>query len=289
MNPIKAALFGVFLPGLISLVVFGAAWFRCRRRVDTQHRTWAGAVALGVSFCTAYFLLLGIPAFPPTEAAKWIPLIVIATAIFGLVDAVFKLPYALVWFVRIVVSLSFTWQLLNPMVRYHWTAAESSRWVGWLAVGIVAIWGFLDETAWRVRGAGLPIALALAAGALSLGLLWGSSALLFQIGLILAAATAGAILPGFWRPALSLASGAIPVYIMVYYSLLMSGYFYAELPLYSAAAFALAPLGPTCAMISGVDKSRLGQNAIAIAGALIPAMVGLYFASGPAFMPDVYK
>jgi hypothetical protein len=289
MDPLKQFLLGVALPGGICLLVLAIAWATATSRREYSNRHWSGAVGAGLGFAAGFYFLLGWPGLPPTDAVKWLPWFALAGMLIGVVDGSSNMPYMLTWIVRIAASGAASWMLLEPNIRRNWTSDESMRWVSGLTVGITLVWGVLDEVARRIKGWPLPWALALASVALSFTMLWSASAQYMQIGLLLAAVLGAAALVSLWRPAFSLSGGLLPVFCLVYYGLLICGYWYTRdwvmfnlddfgyqqlcLPL-----LALAPLMALFGLGPKLQRAPRKQAALVFFLIVIPAVAAMLMA-----------
>ena len=248
-------IFGILLPALLSLVALLAAWPPFGPKRSVEGKWWGAPLGLLLASSCAALGLVGFPlGIPPTPTAYLSPYIIAAVAIGFLISrrdhtaAVPTLPllgaFALLFGLLLAVSI-------NPL----------------LASGSIPDFG---EAA-RIGGAMLLLGLVLAAGALSLGdspgsgrakivpavvpplvlfmLTVATSLLLVFSGIIslailcgaLAAALGPAAVGALIRRDLRIGVGVKLAASLILSGLLAQGYLLGEMPIPSAALFALAP------------------------------------------------
>src|SRR5215831_2529790 len=76
---------GIFVPFVISGMIFVLAWWVGRRRGPGGGH-WAGALALGGGFLAGAPAVLGRPPVPPGESIDWLYYLTGAATLFGLFD-----------------------------------------------------------------------------------------------------------------------------------------------------------------------------------------------------------
>ena len=131
--------------------------------------------------------------------------------------------------------------LLKPKFTYGWSLIEGSIWVASLAGAMVLLALILDAL---IRRSGTAIQvpaflLIMCAGTFG-ALMLSGSVLLGQFAAVLGAAVFGSLVLTARKVALG--RGIVPVFTLLLGALLLSGYFFAELPASSAALIAFAPV-----------------------------------------------
>jgi hypothetical protein len=258
---------GVLLPGAISLALFWVGWAGAGKTEQARGRAWVGALAVGLAVAAAYILTLGWPGFPPTDTTRWLPFAALLGAVLGLIAAPASSPWGLTALLRLAASVALPLAVLQPTIRYTWQ--ESAwLWIGGIALALFVLWTTTDIAARRLAGPAMPLSLGAATALLAVALVLGRSAMLAQAGGMLAAAVGAAFLVALWRPHLLLAFGAMPVFMLVYAALLLSGHFFAELPALHTVLLALAPAATMLA--AGIPAQRRALRSVV---ALLLALV----------------
>jgi hypothetical protein len=130
--------------------------------------------------------------------------------------------------------------LLKPRLQSDWGFGQDLLWVGCLAAGMVVLSVVCDGLC---RHAPAPIAtplfLLIPCGGAAIALMLSSSMLLGQLAAVLAATVFASFVLGLRQVALG--KGAAPVFTTLFAALMVSGYFFAELPAPSALLLAVAP------------------------------------------------
>jgi hypothetical protein len=137
--------------------------------------------------------------------------------------------------------------LLEPRFRHGWSAAQGWIWVAGLAIVIVLLANTLHTIQRCTSIAGeLPVVLLILAGGTAGALVLSGSLLLGHFAIVLAGALFGTLIFAVRNRG---AEGAImPVFALILCALLLSGYFFADLPILSAL---LVVTAPTFALMCG--------------------------------------
>ena len=231
-----------FLAMAVAAAFSGVALF-CRNGRE-QGALVSFALALG--YAAGHFLIAGVVTLPPVDTTNWLPYFALAAAIAAVGGEVFPQAWARLLLFG-AVSIIAVRLLLAPTFRNTWSTGEGWLWVIAFAITIVLVAVSLDAIK---RSVSLPVELPLCllivcagtAGALSLS----GSLLLGQFAAVLAGSVLGgsvATVRGVVAP-----DGFIAVSSLLLGALILSGYFFAELPAVSAALLAL---GPALAIIPG--------------------------------------
>jgi hypothetical protein len=130
--------------------------------------------------------------------------------------------------------------LLKPKFQYGWSPGEGWLWVVCLVCAFVLLAVILDAVGRRtVTATELPAFLLITCAGTFGALMLSGSMLLGQFAAVLGAAVLGTLLLTVRK--IPLGRGIVPVFSLLMGSMLVSGHFFAELPLASAVLLALAP------------------------------------------------
>ena len=207
------------------------------RKVGVQQAIAGFALALG--YFAGHWFVTGWPGFPPTDTTNWLPYFALAEAVVGLVLLLVRRRPVRLLIVGVVATAAMR-LLVQPKFRYVWSSTR-----GWiivvclsLAVMLVAfaVGGLMRRSSLRFEP---PLLLLIVCGGTSAALLLSGSILLGQFAVVLAAAVAGAFVVAI-RETITGEALAL-VFSLVLVALLVSGYFFAELPAASAILLAAAP------------------------------------------------
>jgi hypothetical protein len=169
--------------------------------------------------------------------------------------------------------------LLKPKFQYGWSPVEGVVWVACLMGAIVLLAVILDALTRRSAPAvETPGLLLITCGGIFGALMLSGSMLLAQYAAVLAGAVFGSIV--FSARNVGLGRGIVPLLSLLVGTLLISGYFFAELP---AAAAVLLGFAPALALIPiGVQSKPLafGVRATMVSIPILLALV-LAFRSSP--------
>jgi hypothetical protein len=227
-------------------------------------------LALGLAYLAGHFAITGWVNFPPADTTNWLPYFALVGALQG---ALCALVATKIWtrvLIFVLVSAGMLRLLLKPKFQYGWSLGEGWLWVGGLACALVLLAIILDAVVRRPATAiAAPIFLAITCAGTFGALMLSGSVLLGQFAAVLGAAVFGCLV--FTARKVALGRGIIPVFSLLLGTLLVSGYFYAELPLSCAVmlafapAFALIPIGAPSKLLAFVIRSALVFSPILVA------------------------
>lgn len=202
---------------------------------------WVGPIAFAAGVLTPFARIVGAwPAFPPIAATGWI---FYATVMAGIVEALLLMWRFPLWVRMIIASavlgMSLFFVFLNPLRDLESSATVVKIVLLGTGVGTVWWWTFERSASAYERGTA-PLALLLLSGLVSILLMMSGSVTYGRIGFSVAGAAAGlAILSIPTRPAP--AEGCTIVVLVSLGTVLMAGYYFAELTWWNLTLVALAP------------------------------------------------
>jgi hypothetical protein len=200
-----------------------------------------GAVALGVAYCAGHFFVTGRVAFPPSDTTNWLPYFALAGAALGAGCAALAIKGWMRVLIFTLVSAGALRLLLKPKFQYAWSSGQGWIWIACLGSAMVLLAIILDALVRRPATAvEVPAYLLLICAGTFGALMLSGSMLLSQFGAVLGAASFGSLV--FAARKVPLGRGIVPVFSLLVGALLMSGYFFAELPAASAALLGFAPI-----------------------------------------------
>lgn len=268
------------LPAAIAAMMVGAgvcafALFWGRERA----RGALGPLAVGVAYFLGHLAITGWTSFPPADTTNWLPYFALAAAVLGAFCSVLPITAWSRVAIFALVSTGALRLLLRPKFQYGWSPGEGWVWVAGLGCAIVLLAIVLDALARRPGTAvETPIFLLIVSAGTSGALMLSGSMLLGQFAMVLAAAVFGALVFAIRKVALG--RGIVPVFSLLLSALLVSGYFFAELPATSAVLLAFAPV-PALIDIGLTNKLlALGSRAALVSVSVALALV-LAFRSSP--------
>ncbi len=257
--------------GLFSLALFwGKDWARGA----------IGPFAIGLAYVAGHLVITGWVSFPPADTTNWLPY-------FALVGAVLSAGCALAatkaWMRVLIFALISTGALrllLKPKFQYGWSLGEGWLWVGCLTCAFVLLVMILNALGRRPATAiELPAFLLITCAGTFGALMLSGSMLLGQFAAVLGAAVFGSLIYTVRR--VPLGRGIVPVFSLLMGTLLVSAYFFAELPAISAVLLIFAP---AAAMVPVNLSSKLlafGVRAVLVSVAVVAGLV-LAFRASPA-------
>jgi len=197
-------------------------------------------LAVGLGYLSGHLFITGRFGFPPADTTNWLPCFALAGAALGAFFPSLRLPAWARLFLFAMLAAGSLRLLLKPKFQYGWSLGQGWTWVVSLAFGIVLLAIVLDALARRPATAvALPFYLLLVSAATFGALMLSGSMLLGQFATVLAAAIFGTIVLTLRR--ISVGPAIAPLFSLLLGGLLISGYFFAELPAMSAALLAFAP------------------------------------------------
>jgi hypothetical protein len=263
------------LPSAIAaiMVAAGLCGFALYWGKERAHSALA-PLALGLAYLSGHLVITGWVTFPPADTTNWLPYFALAGAVLG---ASCTLVATKAWarvLIFALVSAGALRLLLKPKFQYGWSLGEGCLWVACLVCAFVLIAVILDALGRRTAMANETPAFLLITCAGTFGaLMLSGSMLLGQFAAVLGAAVFGSMV--FTLRKVALGRGMVPVFSLLLGALLVSGYFFADLPLASAILLALAP---AVALIPIGTPSNLLAFGIRSALVSVPILVALVLA-----------
>lgn len=266
-------LFQQMAPGAMAAMLVAAALCLAVRRFGWDKCEWLGAVPLGIGYACGHLIVTGWPGFPPKDATNWILNFALVAVPVGFIGACTMSARTRLG-AAVALSIAALSLLLKPKFQYGWSPIEGVVWIVALAVLTVVHWLSLDLARRRGGNNGIEIVLLILMPSLGAGvaLLLSGSIVLGQFGLVLTAAALGATLPGS-RP-LSPSSASLAAFAGIFSPLLVSGYFYAELP--AGSALLLWATGPLVLICRATISARI--LALRIGAVLVCVVVAVVLA-----------
>jgi len=259
----------------LAAAVAAALFFVVARRWRRASRC-AGAIAIGAGYIAGHVLVAGCAPFPPRSATHWLFWFAVIGVIGAAADALVR-PNGRIRLVTWAIICTTACRLiLQPKFSYAWNAAEGWLWVFAIALGVVDLTCCLDLIERRPFGPAtlFSVATVLCAGT-CLALILSGSLLLGQLACVLIAIAVTCFLlitvTGPFHPG----GAAVPL-SLVCAGLLLSGFFYAELPAASALLFALAPAGALLPL--GKESSPWRTLALRTASVGVPVAIAVALA-----------
>jgi hypothetical protein len=261
----------VVAAGLCGLALF---W-----RKD-QLRGALGPLALGLAYLSGHFGITGWVIFPPADTTNWLPYFALIGAVQG---ALCALVATRTW-ARVVifalVSAGVLRLLLKPRFQYGWSLGEGWLWVACLVCAFVLLAIILDALVRRPATAiEMPAFLVITCAGTFGALMLSGSMLLGQFAAVLGAAVFGSLI--FAARKVPLGRGIVPVFSLLLGALLVSGYFFAELPLSSAMLLAFAPALALVPIGTPRKLLAFGLRSALVSAPILVALVLAYRSSPP--------
>jgi hypothetical protein len=221
---------------MVAAGVCGLALFCGSERVRRALATFG----VGLAYLSGHFVITGWASFPPADSTNWLPYFAVTAAALG---AAWELVPTKPW-VRLlifaVVCAGALRLLLKPKFQYGWSPGEGWLWIAGIVGASLLLTAILDALVRRsATAAELPALLLMVSAGMFGGLMLSGSMLLAQFASVLAAALLGAMVFAIRR--VNLGQGIAPVFSLLLVLLLLSGYFFAELPFTSAMLLAFSP------------------------------------------------
>ncbi|MBV9658814.1 MAG: hypothetical protein JO295_11955 [Verrucomicrobia bacterium] len=239
------------LPAVITAVLVavavGGLSVRLRRRFAGGEwvNNLLAACAVGLGYAGGHLMVTGWMGFPPADTTNWLFYFALAAGMLGMVYSAWA-PAAWIGLPGFAVfAVGALRLLLQPKFQYSWEHGQGWIWVMGLAVLMTLVGAMLDLLGQRCRPTpwAWPVCLLLMCGGAFGALMLSGSLLLGQLASVLAAAVGGnLVVTASWRQSSSSSRGVVPVFSLLLSALLISGYFFAELPGWSALLLAFAPV-----------------------------------------------
>lgn len=236
--------------------------------------------AWGFGYACGHFMATGWTGFPPVDTTNWLPFFALVAALLGILHEASAAPSWLRLLAFAVFSAGAMWLLVRPRLQGEGTFGQGLLWVGCLAVGMVVLGAVSDGLCQHSPApSATPLFLLIACGGAAIALMLSGSMLLGQLAAVLAATVFGSFLLGLRQVALG--KGVAPVFATLLFGLVVSGYFFAELPALSALLLAVAPA------LALVRTGKLpvlwavAVRAALVAAAVVIALITAFLASPP--------
>ena len=260
---------------MVAAGVCGFALFWGKERA----RGALGPFAVGVAYLVGHLVIAGWSSFPPADTTNWLPYFALAAAVLGAFCAVLPITAWARVVILALVSTGALRLLLKPKFQYGWSSGEGWAWVAGLGCAIVLLAIILDALVRRPGTAlEIPVFLLIVSAGTSGALMLSGSMLLGQFAAALAAGVFGSLV--FTAGRVVLGRGIVPVFSLLVGALLVSGYFFAELPAASAGLLAFAPILALIYVGSSNKLLALGIRAVLVSVPVALALV-LAFRSSP--------
>lgn len=171
----------------------------------------------------------------------WVPHV----AVLAMIPSVFQRfwggkVYTFIPVVAVTATFSIWMQSINK-IRYRWETSEAFMWIIGLGIAIGGMAWYLEILARRRNGASMPASMFVYSLMSCVLLVFSGSELLAQLMGALSAVFAVAVILSWWNPLFTLTQGAMTVFAIVFYGLIMQGYWYGEMPLTSALIVVFSP------------------------------------------------
>ena len=218
-------------------------------------------------------LFTGWVPFPPTDTTNWLPCFALVAAVLSAFCGVLAIRAWVRVLIFALVSAGALRLLLKPKFQYGWSLTEGCIWVACLAGAMVLLAIILDALVRRSATAvEMPAFLLIICAGTFGALMLSGSMLLGQFAAVLGAAVFGSLV--FTARKVALGRGIVPVFSLLLGALLVSGYFFAELPAASAVLLAFAPV------LALIPIRMLALPAFGVRAALVsvPILVALVLA-----------
>lgn len=232
-------------------------------------------VAVGFGYFVGHLFAAGWVGFPPKDTTNWLPFFALVSAVLsGLAGFASSFRLWLRMLILTLLTVGGLRLLLNPKFQFAWSVFEGSAWVAALLVLVLGIAFVLDALAQRQVVAGETVAFfLLICGGTFAALMISGSIFLGQCAAVLCAAVAGSSV--LIAKDIVAARSTMPLFSLLLVSLLLSGYFFAELPAVTASLIIAAPL---FGLIPIRTPGALPSAGIRIILVALPITVALFLA-----------
>jgi hypothetical protein len=233
-----------------------------------------GPLAIGLAYLSGHLVITGWVSFPPTDTTNWLPYFALAAAVLGASCGVLAIKAWVRVVIFALVSAGALRLLLKPKFLYGWSLTEGCIWVACLAGAMMLLAVILDALVRRSATAiEMPAFLLIICAGTFGALMLSGSMLLGQFAAVLGAAVFGSLV--FTARKVALGRGIVPVFSLLMSALVVSGYFFAELP---ATCVVLLAFAPILALIPIGLPSNLLASGIRAALVSVPILVALVLA-----------
>jgi hypothetical protein len=263
---LKQILPAAIIAMMVAAAVCGFALFWGRERA----RGALSPLAIGLAYLSGHLEITGWVTFTPADTTNWLPYFALAAALLGGPCAVLAIRAWARVLIFAVVSAAALRLLLKPKFQYGWSLGEGWLWVVCLAFALVLFAVILDALGRRPATAvEMPAFLLITCAGTFGALMLSGSILLGQFAAVLGAAVFGSLV--FTARKVALGRGIVPVFSLLLGALLISGYFFADLPAASAvllafaSVLALVPIGTPSKLLSFTVRTGLVSLPILVA------------------------
>lgn len=233
-----------------------------------------GPLAIGLAYLSGHLVITGWVPFPPADTTNWLPYFALTAAILGASCAMLPTKAWARMLIFAVVSAGALRLLLKPKFQYGWSLGEGWLWVACLMCALVLLAVILDALGRRTATAiEMPAFLLITCAGAFGALMLSGSMLLGQFAGVLSATVFGSLV--FTTRKVALGRGIVPVFSLLLVALLLSGYFFAELPAGSALLLAFASV---LALVPIRMPNRLLAFGVRAALVSLPILVALVLA-----------
>jgi hypothetical protein len=231
-------------------------------------------LAIGLAYLAGHLLVAGWTPFPPADTTNWLPYFALASAVLGASCALLPTKAWARVLIFALVCAGALRLLLKPKFQYGWSLGEGWLWIVCLVAGIALLAVALDVLTRRsATAAEIPAILVITCAGTFGALMLSGSILLAQFAAVLGAAVFGSLV--FSAKRIGLGRGIVPLFSLLLGTMLISGYFFAELPAVSAILLGFAPLA---ALIPLRISNKLLTFGIRAGLASTPVLVALLLA-----------
>ncbi len=162
------------------------------------------------------------------ERVDWLPWLAIAATILGLLDGWKPAPWWAKWENRLAITALTLVLMLSRLFGETWSPSEGALWFLGLGAAMLASWSVLDARAIRL-GSGMTWVLLLMSVAASATLFLSYMAIPAVLCGAMSAALGGVALVSLANRRMTLARGAVPVFVTLYNGFLLVGLFSGDL------------------------------------------------------------
>lgn len=231
-------------------------------------------LAIGLAYFAGHLFIAGWVRIPPSDTTNWLAYFALASALLGASCAMLPASRWARGLIFGLVCAGALALLLKPKFQYAWSPGEGVPWVVCLVGAVVLIAVILDALIRQPATAvEMPALFLIICGGTFGALMLSGSMLLAQYAAVLGGAVFGSLV--FSARNVALGRGIVPLLSLLLGALLISGYFFAELPaaaallLAYALLFALIPIGVQSRPLAFVVRATM---------VAIPILLALFLA-----------
>lgn len=281
---ISQIFFGIILPTIVSGVFFLLACRPWQKGEKNSRDFGIGGAAVGAGYAVGHVGIVGLPAFLPVEATQWIVYYALGGLVFSAMESFWEKIALLRLGLRFLFVELCLWFLLGPLANHSWGLLQASCHFAICGGAVLFFWYAADKLRDQIRETHLALNLLIVTSGGSLVLLLSGSASLGQLGGGLSAVVGASLILGVFYNRCFMTKTAVTVWVVLYATLVISGYFYADVPLLSALFLAVAPATVLALKRKETSVMKSWQaHMIPVAGAVLPIVLALIpvFANWP--------